>query len=950
MLKKILKLFFAIAFLLSMLGLSGCGGGGGGAQGSTSVATGSAKSGVTVVLTDLATGATTTTLPPSGTVVATATVKDGGGNAVAGTIVTFSDSSGFAAFSPPSGKVLTNSSGVAQINLSPVTGTTGGATNVLASVTLGSGTSATQVTSSGAPLTVVAAAASISLAIANSAGTATTTLTTSSPLTVKATLRDANGDLVKNALVSFSMGSALAAYSPSSATASTGDGAAGSVLGEASIGLSPVAGTPGGATNVFATAKVNGVEVTSASIVINVVGANGSSSGTPTLTLQLSTNSITFGTPVDVTATVKNGSGTPQPNVVVNFSTNKDLVTMTPPLGSAMTDASGIARIQMSAANLTAAGADYLTATSNSFPSASLAYSVGAPSVTLAPMVLGTTNLSASGTTSVSVDVSINGAVPKVPVTVSFSSQCATSGKATITASVVTQSSGSKATATATYTDNGCGGSLSTPTPDEITATVAGQSVKGTLNVAGAQAANIQFVSLNPATGILVLKGTGGVNYSEVGNVKFQVVNNSGKPVANQSVDFSLTTYVGGIQIDGVGSPPLGTPPTAPPCGTSTSALTKITDGEGFVSVNVQSGSVPTPVWVKATTCTPSGNAVSSQSNKMVISTGVPAQDFFSLAPAYYNIEGWAIDAEPSWLNILASDRLGNPVPDGTAINFISEGAQVTPSTCATDKGACKVKLLSAEARPTDGRVSVTAYALGEESFIDSNNNNVWDSGEPYDDLGNVFIDKNEDRTFQTGEQQVVFKSSNQLGCSIGSLTTNPAQTVTLSSAAPPKLADAPWADNTCDGTWGQAHVRRSRVIVLSDSSLSTVTDLSGNAVDWSMGTSCSKSFDVQIMDKNRNPLPFGTRLYVGGNTNTITYVSGGTTGTFPTLTISPLTVPNTNRANGSRHTITVTGSCTTATWAGFFDLQAVSGPNPDSPRYGSPGSNTYSTIMIQVK
>jgi hypothetical protein len=119
------------------------------------------------------------------------------------------------------------------------------------------------------------------------------------------------------------------------------------------------------------------------------------------------------------------------------------------------------------------------------------------------------------------------------------------------------------------------------------------------------------------------------------------------------------------------------------------------------------------------------------------------------------------------------------------------------------------------------------------------------------------------------------------------------------------------------------------------------------------MGNSCTKSFQIQIMDKNRNPLPFGTRLYVGGNTNTVTYaVAGsGTPGTFPSLIISPLTVPNTNRLGGSVHTVTVTGlSCAAVpNWQGSFDLQAVSGPNPDSSRYGTPGSNTYSSSIITV-
>jgi hypothetical protein len=48
----------------------------------------------------------------------------------------------------------------------------------------------------------------------------------------------------------------------------------------------------------------------------------------------------------------------------------------------------------------------------------------------------------------------------------------------------------------------------------------------------------------------------------------------------------------------------------------------------------------------------------------------------------------------------------------------------------------------SSSPRPTDGRVTVLAYALGEESFLDVNGNNVFDAGEDYQDLGDIFIDR----------------------------------------------------------------------------------------------------------------------------------------------------------------------------------------------------------------
>ena len=87
------------------------------------------------------------------------------------------------------------------------------------------------------------------------------------------------------------------------------------------------------------------------------------------------------------------------------------------------------------------------------------------------------------------------------------------------------------------------------------------------------------------------------------------------------------------------------------------------------------------------------------------------------------NIEGWNYDNVTSALTIIASDRLGNPVPDGTAVNFVTQGAQITPASCTTTAGTCTTAFKSANSRQTDGRVSI-AYAIGEKSFVDGNYNN----------------------------------------------------------------------------------------------------------------------------------------------------------------------------------------------------------------------------------
>ena len=51
-------------------------------------------------------------------------------------------------------------------------------------------------------------------------------------------------------------------------------------------------------------------------------------------------------------------------------------------------------------------------------------------------------------------------------------------------------------------------------------------------------------------------------------------------------------------------------------------------------------------------------------------------------------------------------------------------------------------------AKVVRGPLKLTVYALGEESFLDFNGNNVYDLGEPFQDLGDVFRDRGFDGVF----------------------------------------------------------------------------------------------------------------------------------------------------------------------------------------------------------
>jgi hypothetical protein len=337
---------------------------------------------------------------------------------------------------------------------------------------------------------------------------------------------------------------------------------------------------------------------------------------------------------------------------------------------------------------------------------------------------LGVTSLSAGGTTGVSasiVDATSNLFTGNVIVT--LNSPCVGQGLATITTPITTQTG----IANSTYTATGCSGA------DIITATatVNGTTLtaSATVTVASPVVGSIQFISATPTN--IGLRGTGGAGRSETSTVIFRVVDATGGPVPNVDVTFALSTSVGGVAVT----------PAAP-----TAARTNF---DGRVQAVVTSGTIATTVRVTATVV---GQSISTQSDQLTITTGIPDQDSVSLSILTLNPEAWALDGVTDAVTIRLSDRFNNPVPDGTAITFTSEGAQIA-SQCLTTAGACSVNWVSQSPRPTDGRVTLRATATGEESFVDINGNGVFDGGtDTFTDIGEAFTDDNENGTREASE------------------------------------------------------------------------------------------------------------------------------------------------------------------------------------------------------
>jgi hypothetical protein len=595
-------------------------------------------------------------------------------------------------------------------------------------------------------------------------------------------------------------------------------------------------------------------------------------------------NSISLSSSTQLRAVLKDASGKAIPNQVVKFVPEaKDVLTLTP-AGSALTDVNGVASVFAAPASLTLAGAYTVTAesvVSGTSYRATRNFSIGVNNVTISSLSVSSATISAYGTTTITAVVA--GLPAGATTKVGFSSTCSSNGKATLT-SIADTING---TATATYKDNACAGA------DVVTATVQGTNTSSNTSVtSNAPAiANIGFVSASPQT--IILKGTGAAGASEVSVVKFKVFDQNGQPyTVPTQVTFNLSTFTGGLLLDN-----------------ATSSVTKSSNGLGEVDVAVSAGTLPTPVTVKASISDPVSGAIrTTESIKLNVSTGRPSQNFFSLSATNFNIEGWDYDGTKSSVTIRAADRLANPVPDGTGINLIAEGASIGAS-CQTTGGACSVDFISQESRPRDGdaspsssidrtnsgRVTLLAYSIGEESFVDLNANNLYDPGEAFSDLGYIFIDKLETATYNASTHQVIPFTNIPGAC------VNP----------PVGLFSVPSIPATCDGKWGAAQVRRAARFVLSGSTpvLSPVVSGVSPKVPVSYGidslnrsitisrSTCNVLVEFFLQDINGNPMAAGTK------------VEADTTGTkFVSASVGASPIADSTARGGTYNFLTVNG------------------------------------------
>ncbi|MCE9678638.1 hypothetical protein LZP69_05450 [Shewanella sp. AS1] len=707
-----------------------------------------------------------------------------------------------------------------------------------------------------------------------------TQISAASPATLTAEVKTGGGSPV-NTLVTFSLNDATyGTFTPATgAVATDSSGVATITLNTASIstGATVTATTSTGeSATVNVTMAGDGGTVVAgggAQVAVTLTDANGNP-----------IQSISTLTPGKVTAMVSGVSK----SVIVTFDTTiGDL-----PIKSAVTDARGVASVDIYAGN--ALGAGEVSATLSTGEVGKAIVVVGATNVVMGsgtPFVAGTAEvstdvLSAGGTATISVQIQDDQGSPYTqPVDVSFSSRCVSAGSAQISTPVATNNG----VATSTYLAKGCVGD------DQInvTANAGGKnlSATGMLEVLPADVGSIVFDSATPQT--ISILGTGGVESS---TVKFQVLDKNSNPVSNQNVLFALNTNAGGVTF-------------APPNAT--------TDANGMVQTVVTTGTVATSLRVTATVDNGAVPAISSQSKQLIVSTGIPDQDSFSLSVDKLNPEGWDIDGAVVVVTARMADAFNNPVPDGTTISFTTEGGSIGDH-CSTVNGACSVKWTSQLPRPEGntlfdgsgamtnnpdanlsfdatlgiygnmygqkygGRATITATAIGEESFPDLNGNGRFDASEMSEflngtdvtghsfDLTDAFNDYNEDGLFNPQDTS----GTGQQGGSLEELIDFNADGVF--QVADQKyngvLCSDPVHSGCADGVTESKslYVRRSLVIVMSGSTAYStpasdvlITDKDGAHVGGGITIEGKGTASVifVISDRHNQQMPAGTKV-----------------------------------------------------------------------------------------
>ena len=349
--------------------------------------------------------------------------------------------------------------------------------------------------------------------------------------------------------------------------------------------------------------------------------------------------------------------------------------------------------------------------------------------------LIGSESLSASGSTTISVDLvdlNTNNAQFLGLREVSFVSTCTSAGLAEFTPDTIKASG----TATVTYKDLGCGKELGAT--DNVVVYIAEETknpnatARTSIVVQPAEIGAIQFLTAAPS--LIALSGYGAGEIPSLSKLTFKVVDKSGNAMPDRTVKFELDHKYGGAVL----------------------SLNKaITGADGSVNVILNAGAAAGTIRVKASIDIKNSSGtvtdtITTMSVPITMATSLGDQNSFSFSASSFNPNGWEKDGSEVSFNVRLGDHYQNPVIDGTRVYFRATGGLIQPS-CETSDGTCSVKWESSDPRPVDGYVTVVAYTRGQGDFQDTNSNGLFDLGESFTTYEESYIDANGNGSYETG-------------------------------------------------------------------------------------------------------------------------------------------------------------------------------------------------------
>ncbi len=169
------------------------------------------------------------------------------------------------------------------------------------------------------------------------------------------------------------------------------------------------------------------------------------------------------------------------------------------------------------------------------------------------------------------------------------------------------------------------------------------------------------------------------------------------------------------------------------------------TNSNGAVVSNLFSGDSAGVVRIEAFIIRDDNVRISSSPIVIAIHGGFPAADRFFVAPPNFNLEGYAyLDASLEYtISASVGDRWGNPVKEGTAVDFRTEAGIIDGSALTNARGFASVVLSPDGSTPGMGTSDVGFFTVTAKT-VDENNN---------------FITRDVELLFTTREANITFTS-----------------------------------------------------------------------------------------------------------------------------------------------------------------------------------------------